>query len=133
MILFIIVLMTLQQSSSQHIHLINLMHYCRTVSTQASTLLHVTTVNRRHHRPIKFRELLTRVHYRFTNSLYPYYNPPLSLRHDLPVVVYTDTHTSRTSPQILRTVVDALIGDCHKLYVLEGMMLHGIWTATFVS
>lgn len=35
------------------------------------------------------------------------------------MVVYTDTHTSRTSPQILRTVVDALIGDCHKLYVLE--------------
>ncbi|KAL5248987.1 hypothetical protein ACHWQZ_G018000 [Mnemiopsis leidyi] len=43
----------------------------------------------------------------------------LSIRHDVPVIVYTDTQSTRTSPQILRAVVDTLLGDCHKLYVLE--------------
>lgn len=43
----------------------------------------------------------------------------LSVRHDVPVVVYTDTQSTRASPQIVRAVVDALVGDCNKLYVLE--------------
>lgn len=43
----------------------------------------------------------------------------LSQRHEVPVVVYSDRTSMRSSPHNLHVIVESLIGDCSKLYILE--------------